>query len=277
MIELSEADLIRLENTANAAERELEDLVAELEADLKACAADLREVSLRLEEEQSRGAFGLDGVLARLRGVEAPRLQLSGHAQRLAEVRADHARARLWLAKSLREDIERVTFELGHAVGVADEGRSALQRLAEQPRVNARARDKSLQRAKSVTEELAGVGRRVQVETGSKRRQMPRLRFEVQIDLHSRSNFYTGITENISEGGIFVATPERPPIGSPVDVAFTLPSGYEIRGRGEVRWTRETTGGLSGGVGIGFDGLPDVAKAQIDDFLQSRAPIVREP
>jgi len=276
MTELSEADLIRLENSANAAERELESQVVELEADLKACAADLREVSLRLEEEQNRGAYGLDGVLSRLHSVEPPKIQLNGHAQRLAEVRADHARARLWLAKSLREDLERLTFELGHAVGIADEGRAALQKLVEQPRVNARARDKSLQRAKSITEELAGAGQRGPVDT-SKRRQLPRLRFEVAIDLHSRSNFYTGVTENISEGGIFVATTDRPPIGSPVEVAFTLPSGHEIRGRGELRWTREPASGLSGGIGIGFEGLPDLAKAHIDDFLQSRAPIVREP
>lgn len=267
-----------LEREADERERALEVKVGEVEAGLRAVTAELREVTLRLEEERARGATGLAEVLSRLSTVSVPaEVSLSGHADRQLEVRADHARARLWLASTLESELSRLLSELEPALRLAAEGRETLERLAERPRV--RPRDQRLTRVQSLTRELGELGgaageavRRFETHP---RRQLPRKRFEVSIDLHSRSNFYTGITENISEGGVFIATEERLPLGTRVDLAFALPGGEEIRTHGVVRWVREPSGNLAGGLGLGFEELSEEAYLAIREFLESRAPIVR--
>lgn len=267
-----------LEREADERERALEVKVGEVEAGLRAVTAELREVTLRLEEERARGATGLAEVLSRLSTVSVPaEVSLSGHADRQLEVRADHARARLWLASTLESELSRLLSELEPALRLAAEGRETLERLAERPRV--RPRDQRLTRVQSLTRELGELGgaageavRRFETHP---RRQLPRKRFEVSIDLHSRSNFYTGITENISEGGVFIATEERLPLGTRVDLAFALPGGEEIRTHGVVRWVREPAGNLAGGLGLGFEELSEEAYLAIREFLESRAPIVR--
>lgn len=272
---MSADELVRLEREVEQKERELEREVGAIEEDLRAVAAELREVRLRLEEERSRGAVGVDDTLARLAGASVPSgVPLDGHAARVAEVRREHARARLWLVSALRDELERVLLGLSPAIQLVEEGRHLLSRLAAQPRVNLRPRDQYA-RVKSLTEELAKTTR--DDAKAARRRQQPRQRFEAAVDLHSRSNFYTGVTENISEGGLFIATEERLPIGTPVDLAFSLPSGEDLRLKGVVRWTRETAGGLAGGLGIGFEELTEEAYLAVRTFLESRAPIVREP
>lgn len=267
-----------LEREADERERALEVKVGEVEADLLAVASELREVKLRLEEERARGATGLAEVLTRLGAVAVPtEVSLAGHAERQLEVRADHARARLWLASTLEGELTRVIAELEPALKLAAEGRETLERLAERPRV--RPRDQRLMRVQTLTRELGelsgAAGEAVRRIETHPRRQLPRKRFEVSIDLHSRSNFYTGITENISEGGVFIATDERLPLGTQVDLAFALPSGEEIRTHGVVRWIREPSGHLAGGMGLGFEEVSEEAYLAIREFLESRAPIVR--
>lgn len=263
-----------LELEADQREQALEARVSEVEADLRAVASELRELTLRLEEERARGAQGLVELLTRLAGVAVPaEVSLSGHADRQMEVRADHARARLWLASTLETELGRLLVDLEPALKLAAEGRETLEQLAERPRV--RPRDQRLARVQSLTKELGELGGAQLAAAHSPRRQLPRLRFEVAIDLHSRSNFYTGVTENISEGGIFMATEERLPLGTRIDLAFALPGGEDIRTQGVVRWIREPAGHLAGGLGIGFEELSEDAYLAIRDFLESRAPIVR--
>src|SRR5579871_6583373 len=60
------------------------------------------------------------------------------------------------------------------------------------------------------------------------RRQSPRVRMQAAIDLSSDTNFFTGFSTNISEGGLFVATVTPVEIGTPVDLSFTLPGGGKI-------------------------------------------------
>ena len=72
------------------------------------------------------------------------------------------------------------------------------------------------------------------------RRQHLRATFKTAINLTSESNFYAGFTDDISEGGLFVATHNTLPRGTVVDIEFVLPDSEEpIRSQGEVRWIRE--------------------------------------
>ncbi len=67
-----------------------------------------------------------------------------------------------------------------------------------------------------------------------------RVPLSVAVDLESEHNFYAGITNNISEGGLFVATAVPPPLGAVAEIHLTLPgepNPFAIRG--VVRWLRD--------------------------------------
>lgn len=114
---------------------------------------------------------------------------------------------------------------------------------------------------------------------GSERRSSQRIHLvlDVAIGLASDSNFYMGLTEDISEGGLFVATYEFRPIGSKVQVKFLLPgSRTEHTIPGTVRWMRdhedEETGAMPG-MGVQFDNVPEAARRDIENFVNRRAPL----
>ncbi len=270
MKEVTPAEITRLEDEARVAENELAREIAEAESDAIEVAGALREVRMRLEEEQLRGASGLDAVLTSLRRTTPPVVPLEHHRARVLETRADALRARIWIVSAMRDDLKRFTFDLGDCVKLNDEAREALTRAAEQPRINVRPR---LERLRAITADLT-------IRSGSEvatnpRRLKPRIRLETAIDLHSKSNFFTGYTENISDGGIFLATEDPFVEGTEVDLAFTLPGGVEVRARGTVRWVRDETEGLSRGVGIAFTYLSPSAQEAIQSFLLKREPIIR--
>ena len=59
-----------------------------------------------------------------------------------------------------------------------------------------------------------------------------RFDLEVKVDLESDHNFYTGLTQNISSGGVFIATHHLRRIGDRITLKFTLPgSDKTARGR----------------------------------------------
>jgi uncharacterized protein (TIGR02266 family) len=103
-----------------------------------------------------------------------------------------------------------------------------------------------------------------------------RVAMQTQVDLSSDSNFFTGFSTNISEGGLFVATVNVLPAGTPVDVTFTLPAGRRLTVKGEVRWTREVndrTPDVFPGVGVRFTDVDPAVVGQIKSFVQQREPL----
>jgi len=111
------------------------------------------------------------------------------------------------------------------------------------------------------------------------RRTMPRIALNVDIGLQSENNFYTGFSEDISEGGIFITTYDFKPIGTKINLSFTLPNGFMIMGSGTVRWLREfnpMTPNMPPGMGIQFDELNPDDRAQIDEFIKTNATMFYE-
>lgn len=107
-------------------------------------------------------------------------------------------------------------------------------------------------------------------------RSSPRVKMQAVIDLHSDNNFFNGFSSNISDGGIFVATVNLLPIGTGVDLSFTLPSGQKVAAHGEVRWVREINDqhpDAFPGLGIRFQTLDTAALEAISAFVSSREPL----
>jgi uncharacterized protein (TIGR02266 family) len=97
--------------------------------------------------------------------------------------------------------------------------------------------------------------------------------FEVDIGFQSETNFYTGFSQDVSEGGIFIATYNVLERGTRMAVSFTLPDGHLVSCQGVVRWTREhnpSSPDISPGMGVQFERLSTEDRAAIDRFLAQR-------
>jgi len=106
-------------------------------------------------------------------------------------------------------------------------------------------------------------------------RSSERFDLEVKVDLESDHNFYTGLTQNISAGGVFIATNHIRRIGDRITLKFTLPGSEKtIDVDTEVRWIRENSAlqRIEGaqGMGVRFINLTPEASAAINGFLESR-------
>jgi uncharacterized protein (TIGR02266 family) len=106
-------------------------------------------------------------------------------------------------------------------------------------------------------------------------RSAERFDLEVKVDLESDHNFYTGLTQNISSGGLFIATNALRKIGDRITLKFSLPGTQEsVSVETEVRWIRENSAlhrvEGSTGMGVRFVDLSPAAAAAIQQFLESR-------
>ncbi|MBX3216656.1 MAG: PilZ domain-containing protein [Labilithrix sp.] len=112
--------------------------------------------------------------------------------------------------------------------------------------------------------------------TRTQTRRTPRANAYLCIDLCSEHNFWTGLTMNLSEGGVFVATHVSLPVGSLVGLHLELPRHPQrIMTLGEVRWSRAYTGDddVPPGLGIQFVGLDEPTLRAIRRFVTT----IREP
>jgi uncharacterized protein (TIGR02266 family) len=111
---------------------------------------------------------------------------------------------------------------------------------------------------------------------GSERRKSSRIPMQTEVDLSSETNFYSGFSTDLSDGGLFVATCNVAEIGTEVDLAFTLPTGQRIESRGVVRWIREfndRTPEVFPGVGIEFVDIKPATSEAIQAFMRTREPM----
>jgi uncharacterized protein (TIGR02266 family) len=100
--------------------------------------------------------------------------------------------------------------------------------------------------------------------------------FEVRVTLVSEHNFIMGRSENISEGGLFMATDEVRALGSLARIELSLPNSSEpIGATGEVRWVRPA-GALPAGIGFRFLELSEPDIEAIRRFVAEREPIFWE-
>lgn len=109
-----------------------------------------------------------------------------------------------------------------------------------------------------------------------RRREHSRYQVDLDVTVTSEHNFYAGFVENMSVGGVFIATHQLKPVGERLELSVHLPGHAEaIRSTGEVRWVRvfSEQSNVPPGMGIRFDTLDDLARRHIEEFLATRDPM----
>jgi uncharacterized protein (TIGR02266 family) len=123
---------------------------------------------------------------------------------------------------------------------------------------------------------MGEAARRIDDHAKADARRSPRACVYVSIDVFSEHNFWTGLTMNMSEGGVFVATHHTAPVGTTLVVNMMLPFETQaIVTLAEVRWVRDYTGqdDVPPGLGLQFVDLDESSLAKIRKFVTT----VREP
>ncbi len=108
---------------------------------------------------------------------------------------------------------------------------------------------------------------------GHRRRQHARVvhRAPVKARCRSWSKLVEVLTEDLSEGGLFVPTKEEAELGEPIDVELSLPDGQRLLMRGQVvaivNEEQAARHGKKPGLGIKLGPLPDEAFARFEMLL----------
>lgn len=108
---------------------------------------------------------------------------------------------------------------------------------------------------------------------GPERRNFLRVPLRVEVNLRNENTFFTGFSENLSEGGLFIATEAPFDIGDRVDLTLSLMGDQPTTQRATVRWIRPfgAIGGLPTGIGVQFDDLGEERLIDLQEFVDSQA------
>lgn len=224
-------------------------------------------------------------LAARARAVEMARVLLQSGVAALEEHRAGLARdaAELERVEGAAEESRAAAARRAEAVRKDAEQQQArarreAQAAAERTRAPAPAQGVAPARPRGTAQPLG----RLTAPAGSAPiatapgRAATRIPLQTQVDLSSDSNVFTGFSTNLSEGGLFVATVNLLPVGTPVDLTFSLPGNTRISVHGEVRWRRELDDKapeVFPGVGVRFVELSPEAAQAVHRFVADREPL----
>lgn len=106
------------------------------------------------------------------------------------------------------------------------------------------------------------------------RRRAERVTLHAAVTATSETNFFAGFSENLSEGGVFIASLSPPPVGTALDVAVAVGEDEAIMVKGEVSWIRTDDHGSPTGCGVRFTGLTERQSAYLHALLERAG---REP
>lgn len=110
------------------------------------------------------------------------------------------------------------------------------------------------------------------------RRSEERVQISTAVTLRSTTNFIA-LGENLSVSGIYLLVSDELPVGSIVDVAFSIqPLDREFDIAGEVQWSQEVEieGKRGYGLGVEFLTCTDEEREALEQFVEEREPIQPE-
>ncbi|AFE03251.1 hypothetical protein COCOR_00070 [Corallococcus coralloides DSM 2259] len=297
-----EVELARAEADMARLEAQLAEQVARATADAAALSERLVRMRQALTRPEHAGDSRLSQWAMRLEDTESP--EPSPELARLREKALDAREAALDTRRQAGLDLQsalRVQQEDAARVEKAlTSAESDLKRVEDAARARAEAEAKARRAAEAETQKvvpppaLRPSQEKPSTEAPTRAERLParapvaatpaksdarkagRVRMHTTIDTRSDSNFFTGFSMDISEGGIFIATVEAVPRGTPVELDFTLPGGRPLTVNGVVRWARDgndRTPDLMPGVGVQFTTLPPEVANAISSFVATRDPM----
>jgi len=204
---------------------------------------------------------------ARLEAEAAERARLEAEAAERARLEAEAAeRARLEAEAAERARLEAEAAERARAEAEAAEKARAEAEAAEKARAEAEAAERQKAAAKPA---VSPTPLKRPADTGRSEER------EANIGVNTETNFYTGFTGEIRDGGVFLATYHVLPRGSWVNLLVTLPGGFDFTCRAWVRFVRDpldVTADATPGMGLQFDSLSPEAEELAKRFARKRAP-----
>jgi len=111
---------------------------------------------------------------------------------------------------------------------------------------------------------------------GAPGRRAPRICIRANVTAESQDNFFSGITENISTGGVFVSSYSPPAVGERVRLKLSVDGSGDLVVTGQVRWLRTTDDGTETGCGVEFDRLEPAQQERLKSLVStlSREPLL---
>lgn len=108
---------------------------------------------------------------------------------------------------------------------------------------------------------------------GSDRRENARRAYDIQVGVSTEHRLFTGLSHNISAGGLFIATEEHLAKGDKIEVKFSIPgSPHVFHKKAVVCWTRpfdaDGDGRTRAGAGVRLEDLSDEEQRLLNAFLQ---------
>ena len=102
------------------------------------------------------------------------------------------------------------------------------------------------------------------------RRKISRTSTVIQVNYHTVDSFFRDFADNISAGGIFIATPKPLKPETQLSVEFLIPEcNYPIHVKAKVAWSRSVPSeGQTRGMGVQFDSLSHSAKDKINTIVK---------
>lgn len=288
-----EAELTRAETELSTLEARLAEQLARATAEASALATRLNQTRAALERVQSGPEADprLQQQAALLQAAEVPGLDVDAPREKALAARQAALEARRKAGQELQDALrahQEQAAQVARAVADAEtvvkfhvDAAAARVRAKQEATTRAqqeavRARQAELARAATTAKAQGAVTPAVNARGGLEARRNGRVRMHTSIDTRSDSNFFTGFAMDISEGGVFIATVEPVPLGTQVELDFTLPGGRPMKVTGVVRWVRESnarTPELMPGVGVQFTGLPSEVAHAITSFVATRDPM----
>ena len=277
-----EQELLRAEQEVQSLETQLATEIARVQGLAQQLHSRVTELTASIERADGLGA-DVSGVRARIEGFQMEPLDIGRLQEKSLQARAEAVSARKKAADGVKQGVEgfqtrlraasqQMERDAGALAQLETDARAAASRRAEEPQAAPVAPVRAPLAPKVVAPPrlpVAGVA-------AAPRRDQQRVQMQAVVDLSSDSNFFTGFSTNISEGGLFVATIHSLPRGTPVELVFSIPGGGKINVRGVVRWTREVNDkepSIFPGVGVQFLDLSPETVAAISGFVTSREPL----
>ena len=111
------------------------------------------------------------------------------------------------------------------------------------------------------------------------RRYGPRAQFEISVGVSTKHRVVVGLVDNLSTGGLFIATDQELKKGDTVEVKFTIPGvAHSFDKKGEVAWIRPydelgNDRNAQAGAGVRLLDLTDDEKHMLNAFIDEHDPM----